>query len=201
MWRLALLAAVFLLFAVWSAYDGFYGYPRYNRIVAEARQYMQENSNWRETWEAYARQRGLPSNPQNLREKTAFDIYSQYAMLAITLPIGLAALITLIRGFSRWIAMDETGLITSWGQRVPFDQITRLDKQRWRNKGIAVVSYQDEGIERRLVLDDWKFETEPTRQLLRAVEAHLKPEQIVGDSPEAPPAAATDASSSESNAS
>jgi hypothetical protein len=37
------------------------------------------------------------------------------------------------------------------------------------------------------VLDDWKFEADPTRAILLQVESHIDPAQITGGPPEPPP--------------
>jgi hypothetical protein len=44
------------------------------------------------------------------------------------------------------------------------------------------------------VLDDFKFQREPIDEILRLVESTLKPDQIVGGSPEPPPATDSDKS-------
>ena len=60
---------------------------------------------------------------------------------------------------------------------MPFDAITRLNKRRWE-KGIAVVRYTDATGDGKLVLDDWKFEREPTDRIGDEVEKRLKVDQI-----------------------
>ncbi len=179
MWRLALFAGIFLAYACWSAYDGFVAYPEINRKAGHFEDYKKQHADWRETWPAYAKANGYPEDPDPA--KGAFSMYAQYVQLGITLPIGLAALVAYLRGFKRFVAADEKGLVTDGGQRADFAGITNLNKDRWKTKGIAVVSYQAEGIERKLVLDDWKYDRDPTTQLLRLVESYLKDEQITGD--------------------
>ena len=76
--------------------------------------------------------------------------------------------------------------MTSWGQELEFSEITSLDKKKWKAKGIAKVKYQREGRKRRLVLDDWKYSTEPTVEILRDVEANIGLERIHRGAPEPP---------------
>jgi hypothetical protein len=73
-----------------------------------------------------------------------------------------------------WVGTDEQGLHANGGRFAAWDRIDSIDKSRWRNKGIAIVHYTDaEGTPRRITLDDWKYETENTRQILRQIETQL----------------------------
>ena len=64
------------------------------------------------------------------------------------------------------------------------DSLTSLDKQQWNKKGIAKVVYREGSRTRRLVLDDWKFESVATKAILREVESRIDAEQVVGGAPE-----------------
>jgi hypothetical protein len=176
-WRLGIIALVCLGFGVYCLYDGFYAYPRDNERYAMFERLQAEHPDtWRARWEVLAAEHGLPRDPGDLKQRSDFDIYSQYIMAALTLPVGLLFLFSYVRAGGRWIAADERGLQTSWGQHAPWDAITGIDKARWKSKGIAVVQYrepQPPHAERRLTLDDWKYERDPTVALVRAVEEKL----------------------------
>jgi hypothetical protein len=60
-----------------------------------------------------------------------------------------------------------------------------VDKRRWRSKGIAKVTYSDNGRKRRFTVDDYKFDRHPTGQVLRDLEAKIDPALITGGPPEA----------------
>lgn len=129
-------------------------------------------------WSDYAKKNGWPGEVEKVPHlRSDFDVATQFIMFAITFVIGSVYTLTVLRSMNRWIEVDAHGLNTSWGQHVPFDAIVRLNKRRWE-KGIAVVWYQDVGGERKLVLDDWKFERELTDQIINEVEGHLKVDQI-----------------------
>ena len=81
---------------------------------------------------------------------------------------------------------DSTGIRSSWGRELRFDQIIHLDKKKWNNKGIAKIRYDDNGSKRTFVLDDCKFDREPSEQILRLVEANIREDQIVNGAPEPP---------------
>jgi hypothetical protein len=93
-----------------------------------------------------------------------------------------------VLSFGRWIACAETGLTTSKGQTVPYAGITKIEKERWKTKGIVIVRYKNKDQrEGRIVLDDWKYEAQATKNILLEIEAQLKPEQIVGGEPDRRP--------------
>ncbi len=200
--RIGVLALGLLGFGAWAAYDGFVGYPQHNEVVNsyvarlnEVREQYPET--WKEKWPDIAVKEdkladfssfaeveyGKEGEPPKIvgKRKTQSDIYFQYGMLGLAAPVGLFFLLGWFAAPSRWIAMDENGLTSSRGDNAPFDKIHKLNKERWWKKGIAVVYYKaDSGEERTLTLDDWKFEREPTEQMLEAVESRLEPDQIVG---------------------
>lgn len=188
-WRLALIAAMCLGWAGWSAYDGFISYPEHNRKVDEftkiADRYPDDTDLRKSEWEKVAEaNRWTTEDPGS--KKSTTDLNFQYGMLALTLPIGLFFLFNYLASFKRWVASDARGLLSSGGQRADFSAITRLDKRQWKRKGKAGVYYKDAGgAEKRFKLDDWIYEAQPTLVMLKEVEAKLKPDQITGGAPEA----------------
>jgi len=177
-WRLAIISLVLLGFGGWCLYDGLVKYPAQNRHIEQSAQaltrFQEEHShNWQQLWTDHARAQGLLEDPKSETYYNDWDIYTQYIMAALTLPAGLLVGLAYLRGRGRWIAMDQQGLRTSWGQTAPWDSIRELDKARWKSKGIAVVRYDDRGSLRRITLDDWKYQRDPITAMVARVEAHL----------------------------
>jgi len=134
-------------------------------------------------WEDIAEQRGWSTkDPGKPKEK--IDFWIQFVIASLLAVPGLCFLFRYFRARGRWIEADETGLRTSWGQQLEFGQIVSLDKKRWKSKGIARIDYQQNGRKRRLVLDDWKFDADPTKAILLVVESRIDAGQIVGGAPE-----------------
>ncbi len=182
--RWGLMALFCFGFTLWFLYDGSITYPN-QRARALKYQELQDEGRLDE-WEIIAAENGWPSaNPGE--PKTEHDIGVQFAMAATAAPVGLVFLVLFLVSRGRWMEGDENGIKTSWGQEVQFSQITGLDKKLWRNKGIAKITYQENGKKRRLALDDFKYDREATEEMLRAVESHLDDDQIVGGPPEPPP--------------
>jgi hypothetical protein len=183
LWRLAILAAGCLAMGGWFLFDGLWTYPRQRERALEYQRLETEER--LDEWERTCAERGWPTADPG-EPKTDMEIYAQLVFVALLFPPGFVFLVRFLRARKRWIELTETGLRTSWGQHCEFAQIITLNKRKWHDKGIAKLLYEQNGRRRRLVLDDWKFEAEPTRAMLREVESHINLEQIVGGPPEPP---------------
>jgi len=187
--RLAIIAGICIWWTQAAIRDGLYYYPLQNEKVAlfEKTHYVDETKTterpgWQDEWSKIAQSRGWSEeNPGNRR--TGWDIWFNLVSAMITAPIGLYFLINFLASFKKWVATNETGVAASNGQVAPWHTIVSLDKSRWGTKGIARVNYHDDGGEKRIMLDDWKFEAAPTKTIVAEIEQHLKPEQIIGGPP------------------
>jgi hypothetical protein len=169
--RLGLIAFALIAFAGWGAYDGFIHYPKliernnaYQRIVEQHPQDFQQQ------WKQYAAEQGWPT--EKPKDKEDSDLWFQYGIMIVALPIGLYFLLAFVRSRKRWIESTPESLRTHDGREARWDQIKNIDKSRWKSKGIAVVEYESDGQTKRITLDDWKFEREPTAAILAEVETH-----------------------------
>lgn len=190
-WRLALVAVALLAFGGYFLYDAIVGYPGQNKLVEESRTALEtlqqeQPQTWPAAWTEHARAQGYLLDPVNAKTYSQLDIYTQWLCAAITLPIGAWFGIGFIRSRNRWVATDETGLHTSWGEHAPWETIREIDKTRWKSKGIAIVRYGDG---KRITLDDWKYDREPTTRMVAEVEQHLGPDAVVGQTSAAEEAA------------
>jgi hypothetical protein len=178
---LVLISLACIGISLWFLFDGLVTYPN-QRMRALEYQKLNEEERLDE-WPELARERGWPTEDPGEPKEEA-DIYVQRVIAALACIPGVLYAIFYFRARGRWIEVTETGLRSSWRQEFGFDQIVSLDKKLWRSKGIARVNYQQEGRKRRLTLDDWKYDAEPTRSILRTVESHIDPGQIVNGLPE-----------------
>ena len=185
--RMALVGLACVGFALYCVYDGFVGYPQQRVRALKYIDFNQNGgANWKQEWKVFADERGWPPDDPG-EPKGEGDFITQHVMAIATGLIALVFLALALRNRGRWIEGDETGLSTSWGRRCAFEDIFELNKKKWRNKGIAVVRYEQNGKKRRIVLDDCKYDIEGTEYLLREVESRLSDEQIVGGPAELPP--------------
>jgi hypothetical protein len=175
-------------FALYCVYDGFIGYPhKQERALAFEKLYADGRS---DEWEAYATERGwstsIPEQPKSDDEHRG-DILMQHAMAVVTGLIGIWLISIPLRARGRWIEGSDTGITSSWGQSLNFADITAVDKRQWRSKGIARVTYNDNGSKRKFVIDDYKFDRYKTDEILYELEQRIDPALITGGPPEAPP--------------
>ncbi len=187
--RLALIGLVLLGISLWFLYDGAIAYPRQREWALEYEKMVKDGRD--SEWEEFAEKRGfpidLPPDPKDRKPKNLGEIYFQLFIAIVAGLPGLLYLFFYLRDRGKWIEVNETGLRTSGGRQLEFDQIASIDKKLWKTKGIAVIHYRLKGRKRRLALDDWKYETDPTKAILCEVEAHVDVDQIVGGDPEPPP--------------
>ncbi len=194
-WRVRLggMAVMFVGFCLFFLYDGFVGYPNQQKLYLQFAAFKAEQTGKSEIeifdlWDKHAQEHGLPPAGKDGKditgmEKTPGSILTQKIFGFGMIPFSIMIVYAWIGTFSRWVAVDEQGVTTSGGQKAPWDSVTKLDKLRWPKKGIAFVHYQDadKQIPQKILLDDFKFDRVATEQIVRAVELHLKDEQIVGD--------------------
>lgn len=179
-----LFVALFLMaIGAWFFFDGLVGYPRSNERFLAHQQYETEER--LSEWPAYAKSRGWVEKPPEKLFKPQ-DIYGQYFFGSLCAVIGLIVLVYWFGQKGRILRTDAEAIYTPAGTRVPFGAVTGIGKKRWESKGIAVVRYALDGRKGKFIVDDYKFDTEPTRQILAEIE-----EKLLGRSPaEAAPAAA-----------
>ncbi len=187
--RLALIGLFCLGLSGWSLYDGMIGWPQQREEALLFQKFYKpgDSKEQYEQWQAEAAKRGWPNDKNPGEPKDENDFFGQYVMAGITAPIGLGFLGMLLLRFGGWIEADEKGLRTNRGREFSYDQITVLDKKKWKNKGIAKLHYQDEGREKKLTLDDYNYQRDPTQTILRMVEDHIDHSKIINGQPEPPP--------------
>ncbi len=147
--------ALCLVMGGWFLYDGFVRYPQQNHdydIIIKTGQ--------------------VPS----YQKHTNMDIALQ-KLLGVALPILGGGLLAWWLYRSRGsFTLSGTSLRLPSSETVNLDQIRKVDKRLWDRKGIAVIEYESAGSKepRTFVLDDFVYEAQPVRDILKAIEDHLK---------------------------
>ena len=191
--RFLIMGIVAMGFALWSLYDGLVKYPA-QRVrgfeefkVDDKSQFedpkvreltvdqFERSADKDHEWAKYSHERGIKSIP---------EIFTQYVQAAVAGLAGLFLISIPIRARGRWIEGDESGITSSWGESFHYDQIEQVNKRKWRDKGIAKVTYIDGNRRRQFVIDDFKFKREPTDQILFELEQRIEIERITGGPPE-----------------
>jgi hypothetical protein len=153
--RVVLMFLMFAFFAGWFYKDYRWGYPEkmaryeeYKRVIAQP--------GGQEAWRKLTAERKWDAAPPD--EKTQKDIEGQKHW---AIGCGAAALAVLgLFAFNRrrTLGADATSIHATDGRRIPFSSVFRVDRRKWKHKGLSFVHYRDEsGTERRAVIDDLKY--------------------------------------------
>ncbi|MGB7328549.1 MAG: hypothetical protein WBD31_26975 [Rubripirellula sp.] len=194
--KFLLIALGLLGFAALSAYDGFVKYPRgYPRLHAWEKLKEEvasspglDDEDQKARWEEIAEREGYSKRrPSSDESSEALDgkIFDQYIFLVLGILIGLPMLAKYFMDKESWIESTEDSLKDSAGVEMKISQITQFDKAKWEKKGIGVFHYKtDDGIARKFVVDDLKFNRENTDRIVEWVESQIPVEMIVNGQPE-----------------
>jgi hypothetical protein len=148
------MSAMLLGFALWSVYDGAVAYPAHNEKVAKFQEL--KDGGRISMWPAYASERGW-SDEDPGEGFDEMDIRTQWVQASVTGALALAALFMIWRTYRSRLAAEPDALVGPSGQRVHYNEITEIDKERWDSKGIAIVHYESDGKKGTVKIDDWVF--------------------------------------------
>jgi hypothetical protein len=163
-----LFVALFVIgFGGYFFWDGAIGYPRQNERWLAHDQLQKEGKG--SEWRAYAKSRGWKEAvPDHFMGPN--KITEQYAFGTLTTLIGALVLLYWFTQKERTLKTDVDAVYTPAGTRVPFEAVTGIGKKKWDSKGLATVRYELGGKKGKFVVDDYKFDAEPTRAILGEIE-------------------------------
>jgi len=95
----------------------------------------------------------------------------------LSLMIGAASFIFWTTQVKRVLKTDDEAVYAPGGKRVPFESITRIDRKKWVSKGLATVVYSINGRRGKFILDDYKFDRDPTHQIMAEIEEKRKKQE------------------------
>jgi hypothetical protein len=189
-------AIFFIAFGGYFFWDGAIGYPRKNARYAEWKRFRDEGRS--DDWATYAQQKGWKVDewPRYAEEHGWKEPYpdvalgpekikEQYVFGALWTVIGLGVFIYWAQQVRRILRIDDTAVTTPAGTPVPFEAITGLGLKKWDSKGLATVRYEVDGRPGSFVVDDYKFDTEPSRQILEEIKRRLEERASSSEQPAA----------------
>jgi hypothetical protein len=117
----------------------------------------------------------------NITTKDAKEFVTwNYGVLVVCSIIALPCLIWCLMARGTWIESTDNGLRNSKGQELTLAQITKIDKAKWDKKGIAVVHFKtDAGVQEKFIIDDLKYQRQPTDTIMAWVEENVDDDLIV----------------------
>lgn len=197
--RMGAMTAMLLGFAGWFLYDGLVGWPnknkvfreheRFEAIMKEREEFLSDGESTEEAWIAHAKTQKddlLGAYPlednwtsytarldrSDSKPKKFYDaekIRKQFYWSGGCAAVGAVVLIIMLINRRRKLTADGASFTTPNGRKVPFSQVTRIDRRKW-NKGLAYVFYGESSENaRKAVIDDLKFAG--ADQILQRVEA------------------------------
>lgn len=188
--RLLIVGVVFLGGGAWFFYDGFVGYPKANILLTEkldAYQRLVVEQEKPDQWDQLAVEKSWWNpehdldNPEHAPKpkghlKQPNDLLAQKILGAICSVIGLGFSWMWCACAGRWVELVDGRLRNNKGREVALGDIQSLDSSRW-HKGIAWVRYKTaDGADDAILLDDWKYELEPTREIYKIIHAQTEPQ-------------------------
>ncbi len=187
-WKKQKLAVALILIAasIPFFYDGAVGYEAKNARYREWKKFADEEREtawpeyakahgWKpEEWPDYAREHGLSGHLPEIPFPRG-KIIEQYVCASLAVIFGAITLAYWATQKGRVVKTDADGVQTPSGRRVPFSAITGVGKKKWDAKGLATVRYEIEGRKGEFILDDYKFDRDPTHAILAELEERLTP--------------------------
>ncbi len=177
--RYLLIGLACLGFCAYCLYDGLYAYPKQRLEPAQAYAELVERGE-ENRWIEVAHENGWDeAKPKKSVDEARADIVWQFVMAVLSVLFAIPILGLYFRARWTWIEGSSTGINTSWGVAFRYDQIVEIDKKRWDKKGIARITYATDSQKRHFILDDLKYQRQPTDQIMELIESNISPDKIV----------------------
>ncbi|MGC4031557.1 MAG: hypothetical protein QM754_07460 [Tepidisphaeraceae bacterium] len=152
-----IMTAGLVIMGAYFAYDGYVGYPKKNRQIAEIAAMIDQTKQGSEDWIKLDQLRTKLGTPES-DTSIGTQIFLGYA-----LPVGaIAYLVYFLRKSRGKIRLDGDVLSVPGHPPVPLSAITAIDDSLWKKKGIAKLSYDTNGQKGVIILDDFVYQQTPT---------------------------------------
>lgn len=160
-WYVRRMGLMFLMLAIFSAWffkDWKWGYPKKAAMYAEY-QRITALPNGQEEWLKVSAEKGWPKAPGDSDKITQDKIDEQRNFTFVMGAGALAVLITFLLNRGKVLTADAASFTPPGSKTpIPFSSVFRVNKIKWRNKGLAYIHYKDaSGAEKKAVIDDLKY--------------------------------------------
>jgi hypothetical protein len=167
-----LFVALFLIaIGLWFFVDGKWTWPRSNARWKEHHQLEKENR--LAEWPAVAQKHGWKTEPPH-KYYEQDEILLQFVLGTLAAGAGAITIAYWLTQKNGIVKTEEEALVLPNGRRVPFTAITGLGLKKWESKGLARVRFELAGKGGEFVLDDYKYDRDPTHEILSEIETHLR---------------------------
>jgi len=165
------LALFFVGIGLWFLFDGKVGFPKSNDRWLAHEKFKTENR--LSEWPQFAKNAGWNETPPHKYYKKN-DIAAQYFIGALAVVFGMAVFIYWAGQIKLVFKLEEGAVIIPGGKRVPFESITGINRKKWDDKGLATIYYSIDGRAGKFILDDYKFDPQPMREIMKEIEGKAK---------------------------
>lgn len=107
-----------------------------------------------ELWREYSKEKGWPQKIDPKEDlKPARKIREQIIAAGVCLALTAVTLFFLLRTKSRSMKVDQQGYYPPGGELIPFSAMKTIDKRKWETKGLATITYEEDGKEKKAKID------------------------------------------------
>jgi hypothetical protein len=136
-------------------------------------------------WADYTEEKGWDQKV-NVEDdpKTAGQIREQLYAACVCFALTAIALFFLVRTRGRVMKVDDQGYYPPGGDLIPFSEIATIDKRKWETKGLATLTYEADGEEKKAKIDGMVYgqfkeeEGAPAEALFRKILENFEGELI-----------------------
>jgi len=170
-WRRYVMVLLLIGGGLWFLYDGFKGWPDYNKKLADVERRRDEAE--LKDPELYQK---LSQEISRMHAKYSDASLFLQKLLGFSLPpIGLLFLARMLYTSRGEVRLKDDVITAPGHPPVPFTSILELDKRQWDRKGIAYVKYDVDGRRGTVTLDDFVYEQDPIDAIYDRVLKYVAP--------------------------
>jgi hypothetical protein len=173
--RMLLMTLIIAGAGAWFLYDGLWAWPQNNtrwEVYAPLKeQFGKDTPELEKAWTAAARERGWSDTPPK-KKYEAGDLRTQIIISIVAfIGAGLCARNYFV-SLKTTTRLEDDVIILPDKRKIPLNKVRSISMKRWKNKGIADLTYEaGPGQLRKFVLDDYKYVG--AEEILKAAEKAL----------------------------
>jgi hypothetical protein len=136
---------------------------------------------WNRLWLEYTKKHEMSASPPE-KPYDAGKIFEQWVVFYFCVSLAAGAVFILVRTMGRSITADGDVLCAAGGQRVPYEDMKRLDLRKWDTKGLAFVEYEGPSGKGKLRIDGLTYggfkqeQDEPAERLMQRIRSRFSGE-------------------------
>lgn len=160
-----IMIAILIIMGLWFGHDGFTKWPADNKRIEQIKIEQRRTTD-------PATLTKLTDELKTITPRSDLDILMQKGLFFLLPPLGIAYLIWTLYNSRGTYRLAGNKLNIPGHPEIDLDQVTKIDKQLWDRKGIAMIDYDAAGQKGTIKLDDFVYQAKPTRDIFKQIEEH-----------------------------